>query len=127
MDTIEGNKLLADFNRYLEKARESKDPYLYAMEHAYQNNGLKYHSDWNWLMSVVEKIEAIGEDSFVVHSYANVAQIKKLSGHPGGVLIFRSVGDTKIEAVWKVVLQFVNSHNNPNFVREVTVQSSPPQ
>jgi hypothetical protein len=44
MSTIENNKLIAKFMNHYENMG---------------NIGLQYHSDWNWLMEVVEKLESM--------------------------------------------------------------------
>lgn len=52
MKTIEGNRLIAEFMENIDKLRHNNEFIT-----SYQ-----YHSDWNWIMSVVEKIEGINND-----------------------------------------------------------------
>jgi len=56
MNTTENNKLIAEFMQ-LEENNSSE--YLWHKIHIHNKNDLYYHSDWNWLMEVVEKIESI--------------------------------------------------------------------
>ena len=61
----ENNKLLAEFLglSYCEKYKY--EGWYTNHEHNYRIcdfDGLKYHSDWNWLMEVVEKIKDINNE-----------------------------------------------------------------
>jgi len=56
MNTTENNKLIAVF---MELKEFTYYEYLYN-EQIYLKDDLYYHSDWNWLMEVVEKIESLG-------------------------------------------------------------------
>ena len=57
---IENNKIIAEFmGAKLTKDLKIMYP-VYEGDSSYIKN-LKYHSDWNWLMEVVEKIETISE------------------------------------------------------------------
>lgn len=48
------NQIIADFVGYVKRSEESKDPYLYAVKHAYQNDAMHYHDNWEWLISVIK-------------------------------------------------------------------------
>lgn len=54
----ESNKLIADFMGYPKEGEKS--PYYYAMKHCYENDNMKYHTSWDWLMPVWNKILNIG-------------------------------------------------------------------
>ena len=67
---------------------------------------LKYHSSWDWLMSVVEKIESvqawhveISTDSCTLHN--------GLLKEP----IFETYMKTKIEATYNAVVEFIKWYN----------------
>ena len=64
---------------------------------------LKFHSDWNWLMEVVEKIESLGNvfniDNKKVYILNNVAWCTA------------QVGETKIQAVYNACLEFSKWYN----------------
>jgi len=51
MNTIENNKLIAEFMGFRFKGNNINP---------YNETTLKYHSDWNWLMEVAEKIKGMG-------------------------------------------------------------------
>ncbi len=72
-EIIENNLLLAN---YMELPI-NKELYSYKSQ-LYSINGLQYHKDWNWLFSVIEKLEKVG---FYIHSTAhNLYIIEYMSG-----------------------------------------------
>ena len=69
------------------------------------NFDLYYHSSWDWLMPVVEKIEKECSHEVVIFStHCNVNQGKT---HDMGYI----GGKTKIEAVYKSVIEFIKWYN----------------
>lgn len=62
---------------------------------------LKYHSSWDWLMPIVEKIELTG---YMVCIEKNGCTIYKEYGHPISVT---NLWPTKIEATYVAVLSFL--------------------
>ena len=67
----------------------------------YGYDQLKYHSDWNWLMPVVEKIESMG---YEVNIGSNVVIIYDKNGN---VLVEESA-QTKIQATYQAIVRFVS-------------------
>ena len=71
------------------------------------NRGLLYHSDWNWLMEVVEKIESLEFEVFIetyevrIELYNNTIfrQHTKVSNQ------------TKIQAVYNACVEFIKWYN----------------
>jgi len=68
----------------------------------------KYHSDWNWLMEVVEKIESLGYnfnitsgDATVLYYHCAIYQTS----------IYRIDGTTKIQATYETVIEFIKWYN----------------
>lgn len=59
----------------------------------------RYHSDWNWLMEVVEKIESLEENN-------NLMDCFKQSNKVCGLPIY-----TKIEAVYNACIEFIKWYN----------------
>lgn len=116
LEILKNNKLIADFNGYLDKS----DPYFYAMNHAYHNGSLKYNSDWNWLFPVCQQIEKTYDEfhgyfGVYIHSNGCTIQGSKLNTsvenfHPAYFL--ESYGNTKIEAVYLAVIQFIKFWND---------------
>ena len=75
-----------------------------------------YHCDWNWLMSVVEKIEDIYDShSPIVHISKSIGGGKhycdidnKRYGRGVSVMVY---GKTKIDAVYNACVQFIEWYN----------------
>ena len=108
METIEKNKLIAEFMGYPKHKIDFVGKRL-NFENSKHNT---YHKDWNWLIEVVEKIESLGyridiskwENSQYCGIYLNG---KKISGNET---------NTKIEAVYNAVVEFIKWYNNKNKV-----------
>ena len=102
----ENNKIIAEFMglSYCEK---------YQFEGWYKNHehnericdfdGLKYHSDWNWLMEVVEKIESLNHKNNEEHF-----QLVSFIHH---WLRRKHKELTKIQAVYSACLEFIKWYN----------------
>lgn len=74
----------------------------------YSVNDLKYHSDWNWLMEVVSRIENFGFEFFIVESRCKISNNTDKSIET--IIDFEIVG-TKIEAVYQAVVEFIKWYN----------------
>ena len=100
----ENNRIIAEFmGAKLTKDLKIMYP-VYEGDSSYVKN-LKYHSDWNWLMEVVEKIESIG---FTFETKKNWARITR----KGENIILRWEEDkTKIEAVYNACIEFIKWYN----------------
>jgi hypothetical protein len=70
---------------------------------------MKFHKDWNWLMSVVENIESKGFEFFIVESRC---KIKHNSDHSIETIIDFEIIRTKINATYKAVVEFIKWYNN---------------
>lgn len=80
------------------------------------NNDLKYHSSWEWLMPVIQKIERIHDDYhgyFNVHISSNACVIQGTrlittpeNFHPA--YFADHIGETKLEAAYRAVVEFIN-------------------
>lgn len=74
---------------------------------------LKFHSDWNWLMQVVDKIESIDDGEYDVNILKNGTQI--INYRAGGIVICDNVGQIsyseKIEHVYQAVVNFIKWYN----------------
>ncbi len=66
---------------------------------------LMFHSDWNWLMEVVEKIESKGFD---VHINTCVCRISDV-GEDRFEDIETFNSNSKLQAVYQAVLEFINT------------------
>lgn len=118
MNIEEGNKLIAEFMGAVPTkalGTETWDvPNMDGLQFV-----LFYHSSWDWLMPVVEKIEQIGEDLPIVYVVINGygCEISYMINHnwPEDRDVIADVGypeaQSKIESVWKAVVKFIEKHN----------------
>ena len=79
MNTQENNRLIAEFMEYPELGTEGDFSYL------------KYHTSWDWLMPVVEKISQIEDDDFDMQIYNRYEYITKLPITGSRELIYKAV------------------------------------
>lgn len=105
---IEGDKLIAEFMGI--SLSKQKMELVWKKGCLIDEATLSYHSSWDWLMPVVEKIESLnctvgiftGKNNklhcMIVHFNETNTFDKK----------FQSVNEVKIEAVWLVIVEFLN-------------------
>lgn len=125
MNTIEGNKLIAEFMGW-EFVEWSTDRYWKGYYGGVQQwdistiefksllsgeNGFSFHCNWNKLMPVVEKIEelVINEIGFDVDIHYTVCNITGGANDPPYITV---VEKNKIKAVFKACVQFIQWLNN---------------
>lgn len=119
--TTENNKLIAEFLGWEEKEK-------YFMFNPKTNGSiyiktLLFHSDWNWLMQVVEKIETIpswDKDRFgtIVTIQGKKCRInsdhyqdKNKTYSKEQYFDVTFIGETKIEAVYNACIEFIKWYN----------------
>ena len=119
MKTIENNKIIAEFlsvKIHPFKFIPIEERGLY---NGYFIDELKYHEDWNWLMVVVEKIESL--EIFDRMGRFNINTKNFDENYTSFITdkdeyFIQCEGDTKIEAVYNAVLEFIKWYNNQNKV-----------
>jgi hypothetical protein len=73
---------------------------------------LKYHSSWDWLMPVVEKICDLSYD-FHIHIMNHQRKICHVGVDTwNGTPIIHQENELSINAVYNVVIEFIKWHNN---------------
>ena len=107
----ENNKLIAEFMGWHSKkinitsSRPKGDGIELYLKEVTEYNGrlieesLQFHTDWNWLMEVVEKIESLG---VVVEIRDNVCYIETTP-----IDYYSELEETKIQATYKAVVEFI--------------------
>ena len=118
MNKIKGNKLIVEFRNCI-STQNRRDDTVYkntpVSPHAHYE--LKFHSSWDWLMSVVEYIdEILDEEDFVTISY-NRCFIE--INNPFWLffdkdidsLTIEGTGNSKIKATWNAVCEFITWYN----------------
>ena len=121
---IENNKLIAEFlNWEFDDLSETfETPFLKLVDpHAFgdeqfscklQDFELEFHSDWNWLMQVVEKIESLGYNIDTMKVNITKYQSSQFCGiYIDGKIIYTNYCETKIEAVYNACLEFIKWYN----------------
>ena len=106
--TTENNKIIAEFMGFIpitesdflaDNYKVKKKDILMVIECT------KYHSDWNWLMEVVEKIETHGFTFDIKKNWSCITR-------KGERIIIRWEEDNnKIEAVYNACLEFIKWYN----------------
>ena len=106
--TTENNKIIAEFMGIADEI-ETGATSLIQIEGTtgyYKNDNLQFHTDWNWLMEVVEKIEK----NYLVDIFG-----KAVSIHENNVEMIVDLNainyTTKIEAVYNAVVTFIEWYN----------------
>ena len=132
METIEGNKLIAEFmgaecetddfdrvtNEYdlfgagLLPDISGFDP---DAKHFYTPDQMKFHESWDWLMPVVEKIEDIQDgnegDSIRGHIYEVTIKQGNIVTIQGDGCSIWADASPKILSVWIAVVEFIKWYN----------------
>lgn len=117
-EILEGNKLIAEFLGYVYvpytvghsggnpgwvlknyKLIDRKTPKLFLGR---TTKDLLYHTSWDWLMPVVEKIEKTTAFVNIKGCLVNISTIVEVSA------------PTKLEAVWLAVVEFIEWYNTQN-------------
>jgi hypothetical protein len=127
MDNItENNKLMAEFIGYklmpCNNGLAWNSPYQKAIDDKfnihgklfhpkgsdYANSYLKFDSDWNWLMEVVDKIESM---DFVLNIRQGHVSIVNNSGKTPFYTGSDIVEESKIESVYNTCVEFIKWYN----------------
>jgi len=152
MDNLENNKLIAEFMAinnefdfcdiddyyfsFKKKDIENIDEWIDEVESTKNNlcklkdfyDSLLYHSSWDWLMPVVEKIESLdlrkngydfpkvkignGVEIFCYATYRGTCyEWKQWMSISGELHDYVNQYDTKIKAVYKAIIEFIKWYN----------------
>jgi hypothetical protein len=113
---METNKIIAVFMGFEDESRilgggqrmRRKTEWKYGCQQyeQYGYDQLKYHSDWNWLMPVVEKIESMGFDVNILNNGTQIIDYSK------NIEVVNNVADIsfdrKIEHTYQAIITFVS-------------------
>ena len=88
--------------------RTNKNPYI-SSAHGYLEDDLEYHTSWDWLMPVVEKIESLGYEFTIIESRCN---IKHNTDHSIEEVLHLELICSKREATYQAVVKFIKELNN---------------
>jgi hypothetical protein len=107
METTQNNKLIAEFMGW---TLDDKDLNSYRklnnnmFKYSLLSN-FKYHTDWNWLMEVVKKIEELGNDVLITTNYIQIAFDE------GEQFIVMEHFNIKITSVYDACIKFIKWYN----------------
>ena len=124
MSNQENNKLIAEFMGFtldtptnIEGAvwYDNEELYLHISSEFKHSNcfkELQFHTSWEWLMSVVDKIECttIDNDDNSDNFFNVMIEVFECNINGGDICICES-GHTKREAIYKAVVEFINQYN----------------
>ena len=122
IETIEGNELIAEFmgvdTKFSDELyKDSRSVLRYLIDNKSKYDGLLFHSSWDWLMPVVEKIEHINAKSIssvVVVINGNTCLMFPYFNtlKTNSEFKVNEVDNTKILAVYKAVIKFITWYNS---------------
>lgn len=113
MDTIEQNKLIAEFMG----AKMRKNGYFYdgitfsTGWNTCRPENMKYHDSWDWLMPVVEKIHGLGWLPTLTFGGRYRSYSRAVFHNPNNRELFDREAETMIEATYKAIVQFIQWYN----------------
>lgn len=136
MDTVQGNKLIAIFDDGIQIAPyhewKFKDERGSGYK-TYRDEELQYHSSWEWLMPIVEKISNIHYPDYFTNCpesherepYEDCAYPRTFGMRDKeGNYMFRFNANvlhsakTLINAVWLACVEFIKDYNEQNFIEQ---------
>ena len=103
-EIIEGNKLIAEFMGYELAGPGFPSGYFVNNDYFHFEN-LKFHTSWNWLMPVVEKIESLGMQ-FWIGKYASSVTHEKI-----GDLEIHEKGNDKLIVIYNLSVKVIQWYN----------------
>lgn len=117
MSTIEDNKLIVEFigidpKHADEYGFEFIKPLFGSHQRYYDWDHVKFHSSWDWLMTVVEKIESLPNVDFIIGKF-HICIEKENYGYVVYDDLFKG---NKIENVCEACVVFIKwyNENHPN-------------
>lgn len=114
METLEGNKLIAEFmgiKSSLFHSLTGKNYMVFDFEdgrsirHTDADWKLEYHISWDWLMPVVYKINGLRIENGILVNDSVMTYVNQLGK------VKRSLMKLNIEPLWKEVVEFIKWYN----------------
>lgn len=106
-EIIENNKLIAEFFTDGKTVRTAGGARAYVINGMpTKKDRLQFYLSWDWLMPVVEKIESLDCVVEITETFCHIYK-----ENVGWINSDKGNCKTKIESVYKAVIQFINWHN----------------
>lgn len=118
-NVTENNKLIAEFLGYSQPHPDYHNTTYWYKKDCQPLTILLFHSDWNWLMEVVEKIERFeGENRYAMYN-VDIQQcfVEIIENHTYETII-NIDANSKIEAVYNACVEFIKWYNEQNKTNE---------
>lgn len=125
LEIIEGNRIVADFMGWHDEVLQSftppNDKHFFCspinqervvIEYPIMIDDLKYHTSWDWLMGVCEKLISEGVNVNIINRYC---QIILFSADGNGAILYHksnTMAHTAIENTWQAVVDFIRWHTS---------------
>ena len=113
MNTTENNKIIAEFMGWKMNSPSTFPIQLHQEEETQGNWKLLFHSDWNWLMEVILKINQFDNQRF---SVLISSMDCKINDNLKNKIVSDSFGrfnpDELKESIYKAVVEFIKWYNN---------------
>lgn len=128
-EIIEGNKLIAEFMGAEVLSPKTKFTYYdfgdnwsetnsYVFQQKIHDNMLKYHSSWDWLIPIIDKIELIEDSKYVVQIAADRCTIFEWNDSENIVKFNVMHTGEKITATYKCIIEFIKWYNNGKDIKK---------
>ena len=109
---VENNKMFAEFLGYCQLHPDYPTTTYWYKKDYQPLTILLFHSNWDWLMRVVEKIESLGYNIDTMKVDITKYQSSQFCGiYIDGKIIYTNYCETKIEAVYNACVEFVKWYN----------------
>ena len=110
------NELIAEFMGYEVLYRPNSNGFIELSETELCDvDDLQYHSDWNELMKVVDKIESFEDKNRCAKYNVNMLQCwVEIINNDTSEEIVEAEGINKLQATYKAVVEFIKFYNNQN-------------
>ena len=106
MTTKEENILIAEFMGYKSYEFRGYTMFVYEENNHRTDTDLHYHTSWDWLMPVVEKIEDMGSEIVITNAECTISA-------PNGYYE-ETIDKKRFGATHTAVVEFINDYNNHN-------------
>jgi hypothetical protein len=74
----------------------------------YKESDYKYHTSWDWLMPVVEKIDEVSDENTLFKIEYNRAFVEDIENYH---IFIDVIASSRLEATYKAVVEFINQLN----------------
>ena len=107
LQIVNDNKLIAEFMEWkIDNSFPDKDKVYRLGKRIELGNTFKFHSSFEWLMPVVEKIESLGYEVSII---SNECEIGTEGYKYTQISLVKD--DNKLRCVYKAVVEFINYYN----------------